>query len=61
MRSGYTAMNLSYSRLVLPKWDLIMEAGVNGSYTKTQAHGVLESYIYISLKTLLNNDEPFIH
>jgi hypothetical protein len=59
MKSNYTAMNLSYSRLVLSKWDLIMEAGCNGSYNKTQGHGVLETYIYLSLKTLLNNDEPF--
>jgi hypothetical protein len=59
MRSDYTAMNVSYSRIILPKWNVIMEAGLNGSYTTTQGHGVLESYVYISLKTLLNNDEPF--
>lgn len=59
MRSNYTAMNLSFSRLIVPKWDLIMEAGFNGSYTKTQGQGALQNYIYISLKTLLNNDEPF--
>ena len=61
LRSNYTAFNLSYSRLLIPKWDLTIAAGVNGSYTKTTNLGQLENYFYISLKTLLNNDESFIH
>jgi hypothetical protein len=59
MKSYNTSMNLSYSRLIIPKWDLIIESGLNGSYAKTNGHEILVSYIYISLKTLLNNDEPY--
>ena len=61
MKSNYTALNLSFSRLLIPAWDLVIEAGMNGSYTQIQSHGQLQNFFYISLKTLLNNDESFIH
>ncbi len=61
LRSNYTAFNVSYARLLVPKWDLTIEGGMNGSFIEILGHGQLENYFYISLKTLLNNDESFIH
>ena len=54
-------MNLSFKRLIIPKWDFTLEAGVNGAYTVTPLNGLFKIISISRLKHCLIMMSNFIH
>ncbi|MFN8206737.1 MAG: hypothetical protein U0T82_04930 [Bacteroidales bacterium] len=52
-------IDLHYSRMLIPAWDLVLELGGLARLPTGNNRESSAGYLYISLKTLLNNDEHF--
>jgi hypothetical protein len=50
-------LDVHYTRMLIPDWDLALELGGSARMPFGKNKETFDSYFYISLKTLLNNDE----
>jgi hypothetical protein len=51
--SFYPDLSLGY--VVSSKWNMLLQTGIKGFYSKTQSNNTFDTYFYIGLKTCLSN------